>query len=346
MANPATIAHGPGLLGTILNVLFYGIMVTQTFLYYNTYRRDRLWMKLFVAGLFIADTVNSAFDIWWIYDVVINHFGDFSALETGNWVFATDPAMVGIIATSVQLFFAWRIKVLTQNNWIVGVVVFSAMGSIFGGLGTAIAIHYVPEFIEFQKFQAVVIIWLILAAICDTTITISLTIHLRRHRTGFAATDHLLDKIIRITVQNGLITALWAIADLITYLATPTGAHLALNFPLAKLYTNSLLSTLNSRRSGESYAQKTSETSSPGIIQPRDLTNLASRKGGDVVPVNFNATAHAEVCLPGMYGDYGTKLTGQVYVGVEVEEAHEMGDMKQKRDVEWSGDDSINSQKA
>ncbi|EMD32711.1 hypothetical protein CERSUDRAFT_99088 [Gelatoporia subvermispora B] len=329
MTNAATIAHGPGLLGTILNVFLYGIMFTQTYLYYSTFRSDRLWLKLFVAGLFVADTVNCVFDIWWIYVVVINHFGDFSALEAGNWVFVTDPAMVGMIATSVQLFFAWRIKVLLQNNWIVGLVIFSALGSIFGGLGTAIAIHYVPDFLEFERFRAVVIVWLILAAVCDTTITVSLTLHLRRHRTGVATTDYLLDKIIRLTVQNGLITTLWAIADLITYLATPTGAHLALNFPLAKLYTNSLLSTLNSRSSGSSSTRNTTEFSSPGMIHHGGLHDLTSRECGDAVPVSFSATIHAEV-----------------FVDVEVEEAHEMGNMEQKHDVEWSGSSSLGSREA
>lgn len=109
----------------------------------------------------------------------------------------------GIIATLVQLFFAWRVKVLTGRMWVVMIIVVSAMGSIcgyfsiadartiltcfsVGGVGTAIAIHYVPEFVQFQKFQAIVIVWLILAAICDLTITISLTLHLvslisRRH---------------------------------------------------------------------------------------------------------------------------------------------------------------------
>ncbi|OCH90855.1 hypothetical protein OBBRIDRAFT_754219, partial [Obba rivulosa] len=279
MANPATIAHGPGLLGVILNIFFYGIMVTQTFLYYNTYRKDHLWMKLFVAGLVLADTINCVFDIWWIYDIVINHFGDFSALQTGNWVFATDPAMVGIIATGVQLFFAWRIKVLTRKNWVVAIVVVTAMGSIFGGIGTSIAIHFVPEFIEFQKFQVVVIVWLILAAVCDSTITISLTLHLRRHRTGFTATDHLLDKIIRITVQNGLITSIWAIGDLITYLATPTGAHLAMNFPLAKLYTNALLSSLNARKWPRDPQRTTSSTSPAAISTPSELTNSLGKPG-------------------------------------------------------------------
>lgn len=28
-----------------------------------------------VAVLFIADTLNSVFDMWWIYNVVINNFG-------------------------------------------------------------------------------------------------------------------------------------------------------------------------------------------------------------------------------------------------------------------------------
>ena len=27
-----------------------------------------------VLFLFIADTVNSVFDMWWIYDVLVNHF--------------------------------------------------------------------------------------------------------------------------------------------------------------------------------------------------------------------------------------------------------------------------------
>ena len=38
--------------------------------------------------------------------------------------------MVGIIATMVQLFFAWRVKVLTNKMWIVILIVVTAFGSI------------------------------------------------------------------------------------------------------------------------------------------------------------------------------------------------------------------------
>lgn len=33
----AAYSHGPGLIGTFLNVFFYGIMVTQTFMYFSRY---------------------------------------------------------------------------------------------------------------------------------------------------------------------------------------------------------------------------------------------------------------------------------------------------------------------
>lgn len=34
---PATVSHGPGLIGTYLNVLLYGVMVSQTWMYFTNY---------------------------------------------------------------------------------------------------------------------------------------------------------------------------------------------------------------------------------------------------------------------------------------------------------------------
>ncbi|KAJ6488054.1 hypothetical protein C8R45DRAFT_264917 [Mycena sanguinolenta] len=66
----------------------------------------------------------------------------------------------------------------------------------------------------------------------------------------------LVDRIIRITLQTGLTTAVCAIADLILFLADPVGLHLAFNFPLCKLYTNSLFSSLNARNSQGKWGQR------------------------------------------------------------------------------------------
>ncbi|KAF8884572.1 hypothetical protein CPB84DRAFT_1659994, partial [Gymnopilus junonius] len=68
-----------------------------------------------------------------------------------------------------------------------------------------------------------------------------------KQRTGFHQTDMLIDRIIRTTAQTGLITAVVATIDLFVYVFDPTGLHLIFNFPLCKLYSNSLMSTFNSR---------------------------------------------------------------------------------------------------
>ncbi|KAI4518049.1 hypothetical protein K525DRAFT_209492 [Schizophyllum commune Loenen D] len=211
MSNPAQLAHGPMLIGLVFNVLLYGIMITQLYLYVTTYKRDPLWIKIYVAVLFVADTFNTVCLMVYMYDALIIHFGDTPFLDTANWVFAT--AFIGAA----------------------------------GGLSTSIAIHFVSHFSEFQKFEIAVIFWLVAAAVGDVFITVALTKYLREHYTGYRATDDRIDGIIRLTVQTGMITAVWAIIDLGVYLGDPTGTHLIFNLPLSKLYSNTLLSSLNAR---------------------------------------------------------------------------------------------------
>ncbi|KAK0498735.1 hypothetical protein EDD18DRAFT_49162 [Armillaria luteobubalina] len=173
--------------------------------------------------------------------------------------------MKGIISGLVQLFFAWRIFVLTSSACLCGIVVLLALFGTAGGIATAAECGITSQFVQFQKFQDVVTIWLVSDCLCDIIITFLLVRHLvsilysctrvnikthkeqRGQKTGFKRSDDLIDKIIRITVQTGLITSVCALVDLITFLSLPTGIHLIFNLPLSKLYTNSLMSSLNSR---------------------------------------------------------------------------------------------------
>ncbi|KAI1797440.1 hypothetical protein LXA43DRAFT_1089306 [Ganoderma leucocontextum] len=252
--------YGPLFIGVMLNIMLYGVMFTQTYLYFNMYKDDRTWIKVFVIILFLLDTINTGFDISFVYDPLINRFGDIEALTKVTWIFVSDPVLTAIISVLVQLFFAWRVKVLTSNRLLVSVIVVCSITQFCGGTGTTIALWMVPEFTEFRKWKSIAIVWLGGAALADVLITTTLVWHLRKNRTGMPVTDDLVNKIIlpadsglrllvhEVTVQTGLITALFAITDLTVYLAMPSGWHMMFNMPLAKLYTNSLMSTLNFRR--------------------------------------------------------------------------------------------------
>ncbi|KAL0580660.1 hypothetical protein V5O48_001390 [Marasmius crinis-equi] len=249
MQGPAEVAHGPMFIGFLMNVVLYGIMITQVYLYFASYKRDKTWMKFFnqVLLLFLCDTVNSIFDAVYLYASLILHFADVEYLGKANWVFATDPVMTAIIAILVQGFFAWRIKVLTGNNWLVSTVLLSSLAGFLGGVITSFEVGRTPEFVNFRDFKWAVIMWLVGACCSDILITVILVWHLRSHKTGFRASDDVVDRIIRLTVQTGFVTAVCAIIDLVLFLIDPTGLHLIFNFPLSKLYTNSLMSSLNSR---------------------------------------------------------------------------------------------------
>ncbi|KAJ7270637.1 hypothetical protein B0H12DRAFT_970855, partial [Mycena haematopus] len=72
----------------------------------------------------------------------------------------------------------------------------------------------------------------------------------RKHRTGCNATDTKVDRIIRLTIQTGMITSICSVIDLGLFLGDVSGlfvVHLLFNLPLAKLYSNSLMSSLNAR---------------------------------------------------------------------------------------------------
>ncbi|KNZ73544.1 hypothetical protein J132_01352 [Termitomyces sp. J132] len=275
-------SYGPLLVGTVLNFLLYGITITQLYLYHISSNRWEIQVYL----LFVGDTVHTLFTLLYMYETLIDHFGDTTHLETANWVFATGPALTGILGGLVQAFFAWRIKVLTAGRKITIIILFCATSSFLMGVATATAAGIVPQFDEFPKFRVTVILWLGCSSLADVLITGTLVFYLvnlnmktinllqdlmfdqKNHKTGFIRTDTYIDRVIRLTVQTGLITAIWAFVDLMLFLLSASFLqqdckwffltvccdffipcrHLLFNTPLSKLYTNSLMSSLNARK--------------------------------------------------------------------------------------------------
>ncbi|ESK91993.1 hypothetical protein Moror_10359 [Moniliophthora roreri MCA 2997] len=217
----------------------------------------------------LSDALHCAFIIVFLYDAVIKHFDDATFLVTTNWVYSTEPAFSGMISSMVQTFFGWRVKLLTES-WILLVIIQFCSAAVFlMGIADAIACNMVKFFTEFHKFKAVVIIWLVCAALADMIITVTLVIFLRRHKTGFKHTDSRIDRIIRCKFLLALASALakpsspsdrsdWPyyrhlcgdgsiVVPIIPHWSVRYSAHLIFNCVLPKLYTNSLLSSLNSR---------------------------------------------------------------------------------------------------
>lgn len=48
-------SHGPLFIGIIFSVFLYGITVTQSYLYYTTYKKDPKWLKILVRFLSLSE---------------------------------------------------------------------------------------------------------------------------------------------------------------------------------------------------------------------------------------------------------------------------------------------------
>jgi len=132
--------------------------------------------------------------------------------------------------------------------WLFCTIVLLSLPQLVGGLAYAIEAGRVKQFHRFGEFKGLVIFWLLMSSICEITITLSITWTLRKHRQKkLVATEDIVKRIMRLTLQNGLVTTLWTITDLFTVILIDNGAHFMFCYPLAKLYINSFISTLNSR---------------------------------------------------------------------------------------------------
>jgi len=297
MTRPAEVAHGFMFIGLMINILLFGIMIAQVYVYHTSYKKDSWGLKCFVSYLFIADLVNAIFCFVYLYRTLIINFGNLEVLGVADWIFATEPALTAIIASSVQLFFAWRIRLLTKNWALVALVVVTALTSGICGILTAFEVGRTPDFVDFRNFKGVVATWLASTVVCDAFITFILVHTLRKRKTGFQRSDMMVDRIIRITVQTGLITMIIAVFDLAFYLAVPSGLHLLFSFPLSKLYTNSLMSSLNSRHKVfyGSTAQQASTmdaiNTSGGLVPPSQRVHNSKQQD----MISFGASAGPEV---------------------------------------------------
>ena len=77
-----------------------------------------------------------------------------------------------------QLFFAWRIKILTKKNSLAILVAGLSVASGLCAIGAGIAIPIVKELAHFDRFQVVGCLWLGLTALVDLLITVVMTTNL------------------------------------------------------------------------------------------------------------------------------------------------------------------------
>ncbi|KAJ8487279.1 hypothetical protein ONZ45_g14401 [Pleurotus djamor] len=236
----------------MFGTLIFGMLIVQMFWYHVNFPKDSVYTRIVAWFSFLlsaAFTALSAASAWSQFGV---HWGDLLRgffLIDRSW--AGFPPISGIIGSTTQLFFAWRTYQLIGNPWLLGII------SLLSFLQCTMTIYLDARvlaagftYLALLDAKVYLDLWLCSSLACDLMITGSMLIILMRARSGssFKPTLTTMNKIIKFTVETGLVTSIWAIIQLILWLKSPlTGYHLFFFMNRGRLYSTWLLSTLNSR---------------------------------------------------------------------------------------------------
>ncbi|KAF8514674.1 hypothetical protein JB92DRAFT_2918317 [Gautieria morchelliformis] len=179
-------------------------------------------IKLTVWFLLFLDALSTAFDIAMTYQYLVVSFGNPEAIGLINVGITPYPLLTGVTSSAVQAFFAWRISIITGMKWLSLGILILAIIQLLASIGTSIGGNIVHHLASLWKVRPVALIWLIGSAATDLVITTVLVIYLRKKKTGYVATDDIVSRIVRMTVQTGLLTSACALAVMIAYLVSDT----------------------------------------------------------------------------------------------------------------------------
>ncbi|KAH9911987.1 uncharacterized protein B0H18DRAFT_961493 [Fomitopsis serialis] len=243
------ILAGPKLLGYFFNWCLLGVLGLQT-LYF----------------ILVFEIVQTGLVTGVAFETFVYNYGDPMSLTRIYYAWFFVAVMCAIVSVSVQAFFAWRIWVLAKKPW---------RGWIAGGIGAVrdtfqilssrlvltkltIALTVIPAArmcgsnsrsvtprhglhgpcYDFARRCNCSELWVIGSAVVDVLIAVTMT----------TLTERMINKVIRMVVETGSLTASIAVTTLVLCLRLPgTQYYETTIYVLTKLYANTFLANLISR---------------------------------------------------------------------------------------------------
>ncbi|KAJ3720687.1 hypothetical protein C8R42DRAFT_643065 [Lentinula raphanica] len=310
MSNPSELHYT---MGVVLLGMVISVSSLQAYIYFSNCSDSRL-LRYLVGLVVLFDFTHQALITHSTYYYLITNFGKLDALGVVVWyvlqlIFSTahrgtqliHRSLIGLIAFCVQSFLTWRIWRLSHYNiWITGIVSVLVVAEFVIMTNTRLCCCYQLKELSFANVlcKAYGVIALVrvrtfeelaaelkglsvtvnvLAAAGDVLIAATLAWLLQASKTGSQRLDTILNKLTIFVINTGVLTSLFAIGSLISILAAPnTFIYMSFFFCMGRLYTNTLLASLNARKKMQREDDNIQTTSCNILFQNGHLTKQSS----------------------------------------------------------------------
>ncbi|KZV78344.1 hypothetical protein EXIGLDRAFT_783965 [Exidia glandulosa HHB12029] len=239
---PITALFGILEIGMAIGMFLSGIIVLQTWAYVRNYPKD----KSYVIVVLFIDLFHSAVFIQTVYTYTIDFFGDFVAAGTLIWSMKMTAMMLGI---NISVVDSSRVYLITRSALLAAVATVLAIARFVIHIRQMVTVFSASSWVIVRTptFKWEVTSLLVVGASSDVLVAVSICWALLRMRSGFTASDKLVDKLIAFTIGSGLLTSIVAVIEVITYLAVDGFIFFLFFSLLGKIFSTSLLASLNER---------------------------------------------------------------------------------------------------
>ncbi|KAJ7905054.1 hypothetical protein B0H13DRAFT_2023814 [Mycena leptocephala] len=242
---------GPIFIGTIISTYLFGVCSSQFTIYYGSKRRleDSTSLRALVVYEFIISTVSTATSIYYVWLYLVDNYFNPAFLQGAPWPLSAIPLLTALSACPVQIFMAYRVLSLSSSRGLFALLVFLTL--VHGAIAAATSLlAFRLTFEEGARLIPVVDSWIAVTVANDFSLTVFLIYYLNQNRTGHIKSDTVVGRLIRSTLESAAFATFFSIMVLITFTKlSTTGFHLMFSQPMGRIYTSTLLSTLNGRES-------------------------------------------------------------------------------------------------
>ncbi|KAJ6468593.1 hypothetical protein DFH09DRAFT_955491, partial [Mycena vulgaris] len=242
-------------LGISGELILQGVLYTQFAHYMSLYKTDILLLRAFVAGLLVLTTLKSVQGLMILWIQNVEHFTDVAAAANmvfSSWISELNLTLVALIAFYVQLFFCQRLWAISQNIYLVGLVMALFVFALLAGImASAFTFSQNPE----NRIWSAIHLGTVFAG--DLILCVTTTYFLSNHSKQVSPqTAGMLNAIVKLTFQSAAPAALCALINLVSAQAAIMDqaanawsmTAIITSELLPKLYAISAMWTLNSRK--------------------------------------------------------------------------------------------------
>ncbi|KIJ92130.1 hypothetical protein K443DRAFT_135351 [Laccaria amethystina LaAM-08-1] len=283
-------AHGSvQLIGTTITWFLSGSLLVQcyNFFYTNHLDGDLKFIKVAVWVCLAVDQMRSMAVTSGAWQSLIVAWGNpTNFIGTSVFPVLTVP-LTGIESCIVQIFFAWRIWTLKKEfkiyRIISSIICLVAFMQLAAAIARGVACAQSERVSSRQhNLDLSAELWLCGTLICDSIIVATMTFLLVQAKveSSFKSTKHIIDRLIIVTLETAAVTLITTLVQLIFYSRSlPTSNSLdqvGIMYILGGLYSNVLLTVLNSRNSYRRRLVEPNQTFSLNFAQQSTTAPLSS----------------------------------------------------------------------